>query len=235
MQAVIETARAKVLVVDDEDHIRVLMGDVLESAGYQVRHAADGQGALREVFAWKPDLVVMDIRMPGMDGWTLLERIREVSQTPTIVLSALAQEQDLVRGLHAGADDYVVKPPRMSEFLARVEATLRRAGEETNDDDQYDDGTIHVDFSRHMVVLRGTTVDLSPQEFRLLATLIRHQGVVLSADRLLGLCWRDGYVGLEAVRVYIGYLRKKLEDDAKRPQLIETVREFGYRYRAPVN
>ena len=228
----------RVLLVEDEAGTRELIRTLLEEEGYEVRAAQDGQEGLRAFFQWQPDLVILDIRMPRMDGWELLGRIREVASTPVLMLTALGQSGDVIRGLRGGADDYVVKPVGMAELAARVDAILRRTGpqavrQEPGDDQppDYRDAALLVDRLRHQVYLNGREVELSPQEFRLLATLVAHAGIVLSPQRLLDLCWKEGEAGLEVVRVYIGYLRKKLEDNPRQPRLIETVREFGYRYR----
>ena len=229
----LEITKAKILVVDDQEPIRQLLRASLEPQGYSVRLAPDGQEGLKIFFAWQPSLVVLDVRMPKMDGWGLLDRIREVSEVPVIMLTALGMEDDAVRGLRGGADDYVIKPLRITEFLARVEAVLRKFKGAADTQEIYEDRVLHVDFLRHRVYLRGDEIDLAPQEFRLLAALVRNSGVVLSTDRLLDLSWTEGEGGPENVRVYIGYLRKKLEQEPREPKLIETVRSFGYRYRPP--
>ena len=151
-----------------------------------------------------------------------------------IILTALGREHQKVRGLRSGADDYVVKPFSKAEFLARVKAALRKARPSQEIEERYEDAVLVVDFPRHHVYLKGEKIDLTPQEFRLLGALVRNTNLVMSNNRLLDLCWGEGFGGPENVRVYIGYLRKKLEVDPRRPQLIETVREFGYRYRPPV-
>ena len=224
---------AKVLVVDDEQSVCDLVQDVLVDAGHEVFAAVDGKEGLKAFYSWQPELVVLDISMPGMNGWDLLDRIREVSQTPVIILSALGREHETVRGLRSGADDYIVKPARTSELLARVEAALRKSEVAPEAGAVYQDSVVHVDLPRHQVHLQGQVVDLTPQEFRLLTALVQNAGFVLSTDRLSDLCWGAGNGGPENVRVYIGHLRKKLKDDPKRPRLIETVREFGYRYCPP--
>jgi DNA-binding response OmpR family regulator len=225
----------RVLVVDDEWEIRDLVQTTLEGEGFNVRSAANGEDGLRSFYAWNPSAVILDIRMPGMDGMKVLERIRQTSETPVIMLTALGDEPDKVKGLRRGADDYLVKPVLLNELCARVEAVLRRAkgAPAPQQPAVYADAVLRVDYSRHQVYLRGDPVDLSPQEFRVLSALIAQPGVVLSTDRLLDLCWGEGEGGPESVRVYIGYLRKKLEQDPRAPRLVETVREFGYRYRPP--
>ena len=226
-------SRSRVLVVDDEENLRELVRRLLGSAGYSVRTARDGGEGLRSFFSWKPDLVVLDIRMPKMNGWEMLERIREMSDTPVIMVSALGQEDEKVRGLRGGADDYVPKPFGQAELLARVEAVLRRAGESSKAEDVYADGVLHMDFRRHRISVKGRQAELSPLEFRVLGALVRAANVVLSPERLLNLCWDEKAAGPANVRLYISHLRRKLEEDPQRPKLIQTVREFGYRYCPP--
>ncbi len=223
----------RVLVVDDEQSIQVLMLNILKGEGYEVAIASDGREALKTFFLWRPELVVLDVMLPQMDGWQVLERIREVSEAPVIMLSALAQEHQVVRGLKSGADDYVTKPFRMGELLARVEVAMRKMKTASAAIEEYRDAMLHMDFVRHQVHLRGDKVDLSPQEFRLLSILTRNAGKVMTSDRLLDQCWGESEGGTESLRVYIGYLRKKLQDNPRHPELIETVREFGYRYCPP--
>ncbi len=225
---------SKILVVDDTEEIRTLVVTILKEEGYTVEAAADGQEGLRLFYSWQPALVLLDLMMPKMDGWTLLERIREVSQAPVVILTARGQEHDKVRGLRSGADDYLVKPFGQRELLARVETVLRRARPVTSEpEDVYQDRVLYVDFRRHRVLFNNEDVDLSATEFRLLSALVRNVGMVLSADRLLDLAWPEGAGAPENLRVYIGYLRRKLRGDSSETDLIETVRGFGYRYRAP--
>ncbi|MBI4202376.1 MAG: response regulator transcription factor [Chloroflexi bacterium] len=223
---------AKILVVDDEESLQVLIQEILRREGYEVALASDGKEGLVAFYGWKPDLVVLDLMMPRMDGWQVLERIREVSETPVIILSALGQKHQVVQGLHEGADDYVIKPFHTDELLARVKAALRKA-KPADATDAYQDSNLTLDFSNHQVYLRGDKVDLSPQEFRLLGALVKYPGQVLTTERLLDQCWGAGEGAGDSLRVYIGYLRKKLQDNPRNPELIETVREFGYRYRPP--
>ena len=223
----------KILVIDDEKNVRELLSYILESAGYSLRSASDGYEGLTAFFSWRPDLILLDVLMPKMDGWTLLARIRELSNTPVIMLTALGQEHQKVRGLKSGADDYIAKPFGRDELLARVEAVLRRTDGAQQIEDVYKDEVLQVDFQRHLVFVRGRQIELSPIEFRLLGALIRSASVVLSPDRLLDLCWGERSGGPGNVRVDINYLRRKLEESPSSPVLIETVREFGYRYKPP--
>jgi DNA-binding response OmpR family regulator len=230
--AVQQPAQAqRILVVDDDRDVRDLLSAVLRTGGYEVLHASDGAEALRMVFEQRPSLVITDVGMPGMDGWAFLQRLREFSQTPVIMLSGYSGEQEKVRGLHTGADDYVVKPVPRGELLARVGAVLRRtAAASPSAAASYRDAELSVDLASHEVALRGRPVDLSPQEFRLLAAFLRHPGMVLSAERLLDLAWGAGAGGPENVRVYMGYLRRKLDRGSGRGSRFETVRGFGYRF-----
>lgn len=220
-----------ILVVDDDKDLRELMRLTLDLAGHQVTVAGDGKEGLRIFFAETPDVVLLDVQMPAMDGWTLLERIREVSEVPVIMLTAFGQEWQKVQGLRGGADDYLVKPVGEQELLARIEAVLRRTTSHEEIEEVYQDAALRIDYRRHEVHVRTQEVQLSPSEFRLLTALVQNRGAVMSADRLLDLCWGDRESGPESVRVYVNYLRKKLEEDPAKPQLLETVRGFGYRYR----
>lgn len=229
-------SKKNVLIVEDDEDVRTLVGTRLRRAGYNVIVAADGLEGLRQFYGNRPDLVILDVAMPVMDGWQVLERIREVSSVPILMLTAVSEERDKVRGLRGGADDYISKPFAGEELLARVEAALRRAAiqpEESADND-YRDAELAIDFLRHEVLVRGEAVNLSPTEFRLLRALTRSAGQVLSQDQLLDHVWGEEYAeSLDVVRLYIGYLRRKIELDSRNPRLIETVRGFGYRYRRP--
>jgi DNA-binding response OmpR family regulator len=219
-----------VLVVDDEADIRELLRQLLERSGHLVREAADGLEGLRALHGWRPDLVVLDVSMPGLDGWTTLERIRELTDVPVLMLSARGTEIDKVRGLKAGADDYVTKPFGRQELLARVEALLRRRGEAgTAIPEAYQDEVLFVDFEQRLVRVGEKEVALTPLEYRLLASFVRNPNQLLSHDQLLELVWGDEDASREQVKLYVGYLRRKLE----LPSAIESVRGFGYRYRPP--
>ena len=224
----------RVLVVDDEDDIRLLVTSRLRRAGYDVIGAADGQEGIRVFYSQRPDLVILDVAMPVMDGWHVLQRIREVSNAPVLMLTAAASERDKIKGLKSGADDYIAKPFSGDELEARVEAALRRAAivPDGSESDIFNDDALSVDFPRHEVVVRGHTVDLSPTEFRLLTTLVKQADRVLTQNQLLDQVWGEEYAdSLDVVRLYIGYLRRKIEAEPTKPTLIETVRGFGYRYR----
>ncbi len=228
--------RKKILVIEDDEDIRTVVVTRLKRAGYETTVASDGKDGLRHFYGDRPDLVVLDVAMPVMDGWQVLERLREVSDVPVLILTAASQERDKLRGLRSGADDYITKPFSGEELLARVEVALRRAASsvEESGNTSYVDAEISIDFPKHEVFARGEPVELSPTEFRLLTVLTRNANQVLSQDQLLDEVWGREYVGsLDVVRLYVGYLRRKVERDHEAPTLVETVRGFGYRYRRP--
>jgi DNA-binding response OmpR family regulator len=224
-------ARARILIGEDEDDIRLLLRVLIDRAGYEAIEARDGRDVLRQLHAHRPDLVILDVRMPVMDGWETLGRIRDVSEVPVLMLTAAAQELDKVRGLRAGADDYVGKPFGNQELLARVEALLRRAPGRGAVNDGYVDDRLTVDFEQRRVTAGGAELALTPLEFRLLAALVTHPDQLLSHERLIDLVWGDHDVGRDRLKLYVGYLRRKLAQ-APDPPVIESVRGFGYRYRA---
>jgi DNA-binding response OmpR family regulator len=224
--------RAQVLVVDDDGDIRGLLRELLERQGYGVTEAANGKEALRALYAAPPDLVLLDVSMPELDGWQTLERIRDLSDVPVAMLTARAAELEKVRGLKAGADDYITKPFGRQELLARVEAMLRRAGSREEAEQTYADALLTVDFGERSVAVNGEDVPLTPLEFRLLSAFVRHPGQLLTHDQVLELVWGDSFsASRDQVKLYVGYLRRKLEGAGADGSVIETVRGFGYRYR----
>jgi DNA-binding response OmpR family regulator len=223
--------RGRVLVVDDEAHIRELLQGLLERAGYDVAQASSGEESLRVLYAWRPDIVLLDVSMPGLDGWQTLERIRDLTELPVLMLTARVAELEKVRGLKGGADDYMTKPFGRQELLARVEALLRRSlRSEGPRGERYADGSIVVDVPRYSVAVADRELTLTPREFRLMVTFVRHPNQVLSHDQLLELAWGDAFtVSRDQVKLYVSYLRRKLLA-AGAADPIETVRGFGYRY-----
>lgn len=224
---------SRILVVDDDDDIRGLLRTLLERAGHEVNDAPDGRAGLRELYAGSPDLVILDVAMPGLDGWATLERIREVSDVPVLMLTARDAELERVRGLMGGADDYVVKPFGRQELVARVDVLLRRprsgGAEET-----YADARLSISFAQRAVRYDERDVALTRLEYRLLSAFVRHPNQVLSHDQLRELVWGDTVAtSRDEVKLYVGYLRRKLDPDAPQSTPIETVRGFGYRYRPP--
>jgi DNA-binding response OmpR family regulator len=228
----------KILIVDDEPDILELVQTRLELAGYETIAAESGEETLKSFFTARPDLALLDLEMPGMDRFELCERIRQMSDVPIIFLTAFGSEDHRVKGLQVGADDYVVKPFSKNELVARVEANLRRASMPSiqRDEQVYADPVLTIDHQAHMVTVRGSEISLSPLEYRLLTALLKHPGQVLSHNQLLDLAWgpNSSETSTDSVRLYISYIRGKIEEDPKRPRLIETVREFGYRYVRPL-
>jgi DNA-binding response OmpR family regulator len=223
---------ARILIVDDDAEIRLLLTELLTRAGFQVVEAPDGKSALRQLFDAPPALVILDVTMPEMDGYQTLERIRDLSDVPVIMLTARTQELERVRGLSGGADDYVAKPFGRQELLARVQALLRRSGGKTETNESYRDDFVEIDYPQRRVVVQDREVQLTPLEFKLLSIFVQHPSQVLSRDQLLELVWGDPYgVSGDQVKLYVGYLRKKLVPDAPDAAPIETVRGFGYRYK----
>lgn len=225
---------ARILVVDDEQDLRELVARVLGRSGYDVLVAEDGIEGVEACFEHAPDLVVLDVSMPRLDGWGVLDRIREVSEVPVIMLTARTAEVDRVRGLRAGADDYLPKPFGHQELVARIEALLRRARrDQPPPDARYEDAFLTLDRVQRIVVVGGREVSLTPLEFRLLSVLVRHSGEVLTRERLRELVWNDVQtLAPEQVKLYVSYLRRKLDLDGSGTP-IETVRGAGYRYCPP--
>lgn len=223
----------KVLVVDDEEVIREGLERALIKDGYEVTTCADGLEGLKAFHTVRPDLVILDILMPNMDGLTVCRRIREVADTPIMMLSAQAiTEDNIIEGLNAGADEYLIKPVRLNEFVARVNALLRRAQIVANDTEQgYNDGYLMVDLHRRHVYVRNQKKHLTPTEFKLLAMLIENAGRVVSQRDLLEQVWGPEYMDdIYYPRVYIAQLRRKIEPDVANPVYILTEHRIGYRF-----
>lgn len=223
----------KILIVEDEQPIREALGRKLQREGFSVSLASNGLEGLRLFHAERPDLVVLDIVMPEMDGLTVVRRIREVSETPIMVLSAKAiTEEDIVEGLMAGADEYLVKPVRLNEFVARVKALLRRAQmTSTEVEHGYEDGYLSVDLHRRQVRVNGEKRHLTPTEFKLLVVLMENAGRVVPQRELLEQVWGREYIDdIYYPRVYVSQLRRKIEPDPGNPIYILTEHRVGYRF-----
>ncbi len=229
--------KARVLVVEDDKDISLGIRTVLGRTGYDVMSSGDGKDALRVFHASRPDLVVLDIGLPTLDGWAVLERIRDLSDVPVLILTSHGNEADKVRGLHGGADDYLTKPFSNRELAARLEALLRRRRSGEPQPEVYDDGSLQVNLGSREVSVNGAVIALTPTEYRLLVALIRHPGQTLTPDQLLELAWNDPLgIGPDRVKFGIMRLRRKLDGDSAGTGLgssIQAVRGFGYRYIAP--
>jgi len=222
----------RVLIVEDDQDILDLVTAIVQRAGYLVETAVDGAIGLRAFYSGRPDLVILDISLPEHDGWTVLDRIRELSETPVLMLTARSAELDKVRGLRAGADDYMVKPFSPQELLARIEALLRRAVRRDPADEPrlHHDQLVEIDFAQRLARANGAQLDLTPTEFKLLTAFVRHPGQVLEPTQLLELAWGGaGAASPDQVKLYVSYLRRKLREAAA-VEPITTVRGFGYRY-----
>lgn len=222
-----------ILIVDDEVGVRELLGDALKIAGFSTVTASDGMSALTVIREKKPDLLIIDINMPLMDGFELVERIRKNGDnTPALMLSARADRVDVTRGLTLGADDYVTKPFGLEELLLRVKAILRRSHVATQGASILSCGPISLDESSHLVTFDGEVIDLSPTEFRLLQVLIENKGRVLSKGLLLDEVWGITFESESTVSdTYISYLRKKLHRDGF--EGIKTIRGVGFVIQEP--
>jgi DNA-binding response OmpR family regulator len=224
----------KILVIEDELTLANNLSDKLRGEGYSVMLSMDGEDGLTKVRAEHPDLVVLDIMLPGLDGLSLCRIIRRDPTTahiPIIMVTARGTEVDKIVGLESGADDYVVKPVALGEFLARVRAILRRPSGRTVTQDELSSDDLEVSLTGRRVHKNGVEVQLSNKEFDLLAELMRNKGVVLSRDLILTKVWGyDYFVDKRTVDVHIRWLREKLEDDASNPRRIVTVRGVGYRF-----
>ena len=224
----------KILVVDDEPAFVRLVNQVLSHKGYEVFTASDGQEALRLLFAHKPDLVLLDVMMPRMDGWQTCSRIREFSEVPVIILTGRRKSgEDVVRGLDYGADEYLIKPVGSRELVARVRAVLRRAelppSPDTKKEITYHDAFLSIDVARRQVIVDGERVRLTPIEFRLFALLLANAGRVLSHKQLLEKVWGWEYIDdINHVRTYIWHLRHKIEPEPTQPRYIMTEPGVGY-------
>ncbi|WP_315067260.1 response regulator transcription factor [uncultured Clostridium sp.] len=229
-------AKEKILIVDDEEHIVELIKFNLLNAGYDVFTANDGIEAVKIAKAEKPNLLLLDLMLPGIDGFDVCKEIKrdnEMKKTSIIMLTAKGEELDKILGLELGADDYITKPFSVRELLARVKAVLRRTNtfNEIEENDVYDSQNLRVDFERHEVYVNEKKVDLTLKEFELLQILIKNRGKILKRETLLDKIWGYEYIGeTRTVDVHIRYLRKKIEEDDKNPRFIETIRGVGYRF-----
>lgn len=222
-----------ILIVDDELRMRRFIRMNLELEGYQVIEAENGIHALDQIRQFNPDLVIMDVMMPEMDGFETLKLLREISTVPVILLTVRADEEDITRGLGLGADDYITKPFSPRVLTSRVGAVLRRAhwpAPPPRTVLRIDD-RLSIDFNRHQVIVNGERIDLRPTEYRLLNHLIQNAGWVVPHDTLLAKVWGYEYRDeTHYLRLYINYLRKKIEEDPANPKYILTERGVGYRF-----
>lgn len=231
----VEREQKLVLLVDDDRDLISMLRLALENDGFEVLAAHDGREGLRLFFERRPDLAVLDIMLPSMDGWLVCERIREMSNTPVLMLTARTKDEEIARGLYLGADDYITKPFGVSEFMARVRAVVRRSSDTRKAPSQSlltIDKHIKVDLAKRRIIVDGRpTHVLSPTEQRLLAILAAHAGEVVPSEVLVERVWGDtASRNSSHLKTYIRYLRTKLEPDAANPRYILTERGVGYRF-----
>jgi two-component system KDP operon response regulator KdpE len=221
---------AKILVIDDEPQIRRYLRVSLEAHDFHILEAAGGQEGLRLAALEKPDLVVLDLGLPDMDGQAVIARLREWSAVPVVVLSVRADEADKIAALDAGADDYVTKPFGTGELLARIRAALRHTVGSSAGQAVFETGGLRVDLEKRQVSLRGTPVKLSPKEYDLLKLLVQHAGKVLTHQFILRAVWGPAHESdVQYLRVFARQLRQKIETDAAQPKLLLTEPGVGYR------
>ncbi len=223
----------RLLVVDDNPDICLIVNRAFAPLGAEVIEAANGREALRAVYSQRPDLIILDVMLPDIDGWEVIRRVHDLTVTPIIVLTALVTEEDEIRGLSYGATDFIRKPFSVDVLRERVRAALRQAGREPDSPQHvaYEDDYLSIDLARHRVLAGGEPVRLSATEQKLLACLVENAGFVVPKGRILSRVWGDGYEENAAyVRVYIASLRRKLEPDPRHPRYILTEYGVGYRF-----
>ncbi len=220
----------EILMIDDDQSLSSLLCEFLSGQGYATRCADNGRIGLREMYERKPDLIILDVTMPQMDGWETLKRIREISDTPVIMLTARDDESNILRGFSIGADDYVTKPFSFAQLSARIKAVLARKGGGPSGEHLVS-GDLEVDIPSRRVTRGGETISLTPTEFNLLSALMRRQGEAMSSEELARQVWGPQYASeVGFVRRYIWHLRQKVELDPEKPEYIHNERGFGYRF-----
>jgi two-component system KDP operon response regulator KdpE len=222
--------KTRVLVVDDEAPIQRFLKPALIASGYDVLSAENGRQALHLIATAAPDLIVLDLGLPDMDGKEVLARARQFSKVPVIVLSARDREAEKIAALDLGADDYVEKPFAIGEFMARLRAALRHAAKDERENAHFEGGGLSVDLDRRLVNRDGLPIKLTPKEFDLLAILVRHAGRVVTHKQILTQVWGPAHAeDTQYLRVFVGQLRAKIESSATAPRLIQTEAGVGYR------
>jgi DNA-binding response OmpR family regulator len=218
-----------ILIIDDDETLTKMLAKWLHAKGYDIQIAASGREGLEKARNSSPDLVVLDVMMPEMDGFETCNRLREFSNVPVLMLTAKTTEEDLIRGFQNGADDYVKKPFSFMELELRVNAILKRANMKDEQPVLYDDGTLKIDLDRQHVYRKSELVHLTPTEYKLLSCLVRNQGGVISHEGLLRDVWGEAYTDATAcLSLYIRYLREKLEENPSEPKYIRTKWGIGY-------
>ncbi|HRE47890.1 MAG TPA: response regulator transcription factor [Aggregatilineales bacterium] len=222
----------KILIIDDEEFTVNLIAHLLEKKGYEVIRAYRAEDGLRKAYRSHPDLVLLDIMMPEMDGFEVCRRLRELSDVPIIFITAKSDVKDVVKGLELGADDYIVKPFENEELIARIRAHLRRSPSPAGAEEiVFNNGEFRVNFLNRELRVRNKEIHLTPKEFNLLSVLVRNTGRVLTRIELVREAWGPNFSeAVDSLKLYIHYLRQKIEDDPQHPQYILTSRGVGYRF-----
>jgi DNA-binding response OmpR family regulator len=222
----------RILIIEDDSTLRQLLETFLRWKGYDMTTAQDGTAGLKTATAAPPDLVILDVMMPGMDGWEVCRNLRKATNVPILMLSAKSTQDDVVQGLECGADDYVKKPFDLRELELRIKAILKRASfQRSTSSDLYDDGNLKVHIPQRTVHVKGRLVHLTPTEFRLLAYLLKSRDRAVPHEELLREVWGPQYVeDVASLQVYIRYLREKIEENPGAPHYICTRRGVGYRF-----
>jgi DNA-binding response OmpR family regulator len=222
----------KILIIDDEEPTVQLISILLEKKGFEPIKAYRAEEGLRKAYKHQPDLVLLDIMMPDMDGWEVCKRLREMSDMPIIFLTARSDVKDVVRGLELGSDDYIIKPYDNDELIARVRAHLRRSPRTNLSEElSFNDGDFRINFMNRELWVRGEVKHLTPKEFNLLAVLVRSAGRVVTRTELVSNAWGEEYSdAIDSLKLYVHYLRQKIEINPEQPEYIVTSRGVGYRF-----
>jgi two-component system KDP operon response regulator KdpE len=222
----------KILIIDDEQTTVQLLTMLLEDEEFEVVKALRAEDGLKKAYNTHPDLVLLDVTMPSMDGWEVCRRLRELSEIPIIFLSARTEVKDVVKGLEMGADDYILKPWDNEELLARIRAHLRRVPAPSMSEELiFDGGKFRINFLNREVIVRDELVHLTPKEFKLLSILVKNAGRVIPRNELVKEAWGPEYAdATDSLKLYIHYLRQKVEIDAQNPEYVLTSRGVGYRF-----
>jgi len=225
----------KILVVEDNPEIRQLLENIFQKAGANIHLAVDGSDGIRKFFLEKPALVLLDVMMPEMDGFETCKRIRQVSTVPVIMLTSLNNDDEIIRGLESGADDFITKPFSANVLVARAKALLRRfeLPPETKTELLYSDDHLIIDLEKRVVEVQGNSIKLTRTEYNLLAYLVQNVGWIRTFEQILETVWGPEYQGsIDYIHVYISNLRRKIEVDPKNPQYLESEHGVGYRFNA---
>ncbi len=229
--------KPKIIIIDDDDTLSELVRVNLQPRGYEVISSSSGLEALPMINQHHPDLIILDVMMPGMDGFEVCQNLRRITDVPILFLTAKGREQDLVHGFEVGGDDYVRKPFSIRELEARVSALLKRSARSKNNGNagqSFNDGVIRIDLDTHHVYRNSKMVHLTPTEYRLLSCLVRNIGAVVTHEDLLREAWGENYIDATAsLSLYIRYLREKIEDDPGNPVYIMTKWGVGYWFASP--